>query len=180
MSSAIEGLHSRETSLLAILTEWFLAGREWEYPVQVMTHGFSRPIRSSGKRGRLDVDLGVRFETKSKISEDWDGVTDEIPANRASIDRTGMHGHFAEPGEPCRDAGRLDVKLDDPSARAGDVLKINQLVGLKSEGSQLSTMAGHNGMSFEIGAYHSSFAEEELHGARGCDMTMMKIGLIDA
>lgn len=80
-----------------------------------------------------DVDV-VQFATeKSKTSEDWGGIADEIPANRADplVERACTVALRAWRAIGCRDGGRVDVRFDT-SAGVANVLEVSDVLRTES------------------------------------------------
>ncbi|KAJ5985321.1 hypothetical protein N7522_012517 [Penicillium canescens] len=157
LCQAIEELRLSTRAIPAILVEKFLTGREFTVGIlgtgdDAWVLGVDEIVWNDQVNGDSDVAVDVvQFATeKSKTSEDWDGIADEVPANRADplVEQACTVALRAWRAIGCRDGGRVDIRFD-ASAGVANVLEINPLAGLKPEWSQLPMIAAHNGMSFE-------------------------------
>jgi D-alanine-D-alanine ligase-like ATP-grasp enzyme len=133
LCQAIEELRLSTRAIPAILVEKFLAGREFTVGIlgtgdDAWVLGVDEIVWNDQVNGDSDVNVDVvRFATeKSKTSEDWDGIADEIPANRADplVERACTVALRAWRAIGCRDGGRVDVRFD-ASAGVANVLEVS-------------------------------------------------------
>lgn len=134
LCQVVEGIHSSATSAPAVLVEKFLAGRE--FTVGILGTGddaWVLGVSEMAWRGKSDpdVDFDVGFTTeRSKSDDDWDGIADEIPANREDplVERACTVALRAWRALRCRDGGRVDIRLDGDSADAeANVLEVSDV-----------------------------------------------------
>ncbi|CAG8083814.1 unnamed protein product [Penicillium salamii] len=132
---AVETIHSSATSAPAVLVEKFLTGRE--FTVGILGTGddaWVLGVTEMAWRGNKDrdVDFDGEFTTeKSKASDDWDGLADEIPANREDplVERACTVALRAWRALRCRDGGRVDIRMDGESADAvANVLEVSDVL----------------------------------------------------
>lgn len=133
LCQAVENIHSSATSAPAVLVEKFLSGRE--FTVGILGTGDDAWVlgvsEMAWRKNRPDVEFDVGFTTaKSKTDDDWDGIADEIPANREDplVERACTVALRAWRALRCRDGGRVDIRLDGDSADAeANVLEVSDV-----------------------------------------------------
>ena len=129
---AVEAIHSSATSAPAVLVEKFLTGRE--FTVGILGTGDDAWVLGVSEmtwRNRDEIDFDVGFTTeKSKATDDWDGLADEIPANREDplVERACTVALRAWRALRCRDGGRVDIRMDRESPDAvANVLEVSDV-----------------------------------------------------
>jgi D-alanine-D-alanine ligase len=135
LCQAVEELRSSASSAPAILVEKFLAGREFTVGIigtgdDAWVLGFSEMAIKGDKSG-IDVNVDIQSATvKSKAGEDWDGLTDENPANREDplVEQACTVALRAWRALRCRDGGRVNIRFDGDSAEAvANVLEVSDV-----------------------------------------------------
>jgi D-alanine-D-alanine ligase-like ATP-grasp enzyme len=135
LCQAIEELRLSTRTIPAILVEKFLTGREFTVGIlgtgdDAWVLGVDEIVWNDQVNRDSDVDVDVvQFATeKSKASEDWDGIADEIPANRADplVERACTVALRAWRAIGCRDGGRVDLRFD-ASAGVANVLEVSDV-----------------------------------------------------
>jgi D-alanine-D-alanine ligase-like ATP-grasp enzyme len=136
LCQAVEELRSSTRAIPAILVEKFLAGREFTVGIlgtgdDAWVLGVDEIVWNDPITGDSDADVDVtQFATeKSRTSEDWDGIADEIPANRADpqVERACIVALRAWRAIGCRDGGRIDIRFD-ASAGVANVLEVSDVL----------------------------------------------------
>lgn len=137
-----EELRSSTQSAPAILIEKFLTGREFTVGIlgtgqEAWVLGVTEMVwKSQPKNGNGDVPFATE---KSKACDDWDGVVDEIPASRTDPQVELACGVALQAWRAlgCRDAGRVDIRLDSSSAeQVANVLEVSYMLCEKKERDQ--------------------------------------------
>lgn len=137
LCQVVEALRASATSTPAILVEKFLAGREFTVGIlgtgdDAWVLGISEMAWRRHDGDFDDVDVDVKFTTeKSKANEDWDGLADEIPANREDplVERACTVALRAWRALRCRDGGRVDIRFDGDSTDAvPNILEVSEAV----------------------------------------------------
>jgi len=144
-----------------VLVEEYLPGREFTTGI-LGTEDAARVLGTMEIRARSNAPtLDYSFEMKERCEEFVEYTALERGPLRAEVEALALAAYRAL---QCRDAGRVDIRLDRQGRPA--FLEVNPLPGLNPAHSDLPMIAAQNGLSFDglIGAIVES-ALERVPGA---------------